>query len=76
MDTILGTSVTNQLKVCMPFGNGRIIDSLTSGGAMDALNNLTSVINVMGDFNNTQTQGYISGNLTDFMNTVSTWCKG
>lgn len=68
--------MANQLKVCMPFGNGRIVDSIASGSAMDALNNLTTVINTMGSFNNTQSQLEITGNLTVFMGTVSTWCKG
>lgn len=72
----LGTAVAGQLSPCMPFGDGNIIKSIASGGSLDALNNLTSVISSMGAFNNTQIQGYISGNLTIFVNTVSSWCKG
>jgi len=60
----------------MPFGDGNIIKSIASGNSLDALNNLTSVITTMGSFNNSQIQGWILGNLTTFVNTVSSWCKG
>ena len=60
----------------MPFGNGRIIDSVASGSAMNSLNNLTSIISTMGSFNNTQLKADLGGNLTTFMNTVGTWCRG
>lgn len=68
--------MANQLSPCMPFGDGNIIKSIASGSSFDALNNLTSVISTMGSFNNTQIQGWISGNLTTFVSTVSSWCKG
>ena len=76
LQTALGATTASQLEVCMPFSHGRIIDSVTSGSSMNALNNLTSIINIMGAWNNTQSQSYIGGNLTSFMNTVGTWCRG
>jgi hypothetical protein len=72
----LGTSVANQLLPCIPGGDGNIINSIASGDSQAALNNLTSVINTMGTFNSTEIQGWISGNLTIFVDTVASWCKG
>jgi len=72
----LGFSVATQLSPCMPFSDGNIINSIATGGSLNALNNLTSVISTMGSFNNTQIQAWISGNLTTFVATVSSWCKG
>ena len=37
----------------MPYGNGKILDSLVSGAALDSLNNLTNVIDNMKQFNAT-----------------------
>ena len=76
LQTALGASVANQLKVCMPFGHGRIIDSIASGSSMNALNNLTGVINGLGAWNNTQSQADITTSLNAFINTVGTWCRG
>ena len=53
MDPVLGTATAGKLKVCMSFGNGSIIDSVSSGTANTALNGLNSVIGTMGTFNAT-----------------------
>lgn len=60
----------------MPFGDGNIVNSIVTGSAQDAINNLTSIINTMGSFNATSLKASISGNLSTFMATVRTWCKG
>ena len=36
------------LDPCMPFGNGRIVDSIASGASMTALNSLTDIISLLG----------------------------
>ena len=76
LNTTLTPVVADQLKVCMPFGNGRIVDSISTGSAMDSLNNLTEMISIMGSFNSTQYQNEISANLTSFMSTTESWCRG
>ena len=77
LNTALGSSVTNQLKYCMPFQNGRIIDAVVSDpAAMNTLNNLSSVISLMGSWNNTQSQADITTNLNSFINAVGSWCRG
>lgn len=47
----LSNSTVNQIKVCMPFGDGNIINTVGGNGA-NGLNNLTNVITSLKTFNN------------------------
>ena len=69
-------SATSQLSPCMPFGDGNIINSIATGTSLSALNSVKDIFTTMGSFNNTQLQGWISGNLTTFESTVNSWVYG
>lgn len=61
----------------MPFGTGDIVTQVAgSAGAANGINNLTAVISKLNAFNNTEVQGYITGNLTAFTNTANYYAKG
>ena len=75
MGGVLG-SATSQLSPCMPFGDGNIINSIATGTSLSALNSVKDIFTTMGSFNNTQLQGWISGNLTTFESTVNSWVYG
>lgn len=64
------------ISPCMSFGDGIIMTSLVSGGARNALNNLTSLVDTFNSYNSTTYKSWITGNMTPFMNTVRTWCRG
>ena len=76
MNPVMGSSTTNKLKVCMSFGNGSLIDVVSSGGALTALTGLTDVIGTMGNYSATSEESTMSTSLNTFINTVGTWCRG
>jgi hypothetical protein len=49
--TFLSDTTLNQITVCMPYGDGNIVNTV-AGSAANGLNNLTSVINSLKTFNN------------------------
>lgn len=59
---LLTNATASQISVCMPFGDGVIVNTI-GGGAREGLNNLTYVIESMASYNNTLLKTAISTNL-------------
>lgn len=67
MGVFLDTSTVNQISVCMPYGNGDLVSEVAGANAANGINNLTSLISNMNDFNNDTTNSWINGNLSSFI---------
>ena len=59
----------------MPYGDGNLV-STVGGNAVNGLNNLTALIEKMNEYNSATQQGWINGNLTNFITPVRQYCKG
>jgi hypothetical protein len=64
----------NQISVCMPFGDGRIVSTI-AGSAANGLNNLTNVITGISSFDNVTFQTYITGNLSALVTTANAYAN-
>lgn len=74
-DTFLSANTIDQISVCMPFGDGVIVNKV-GGSATTGLNSLTTVISNLKSFNNATLQGYISGNLTALTTMINAYANG
>ena len=52
MGAFLDATSVSQTSVCMPYGSGNLVSEV-GGSATDGLNNLTSLISNMNQFNST-----------------------
>jgi tetrahydromethanopterin S-methyltransferase subunit B len=75
LGTLFGTTTVNQIAVCMPFGDGNIVNSV-GGGATAGLNNLTSVISGLGSFSASNYTTTLTSSLTSVFDLISAYTKG
>jgi hypothetical protein len=75
LGTLFGTTTTNQIAVCMPFGDGNIINSV-AGSAANGLNNLTSVISGLGSFSANSYVTNLTSSLASVVGVISAYSKG
>jgi len=72
---VVGSSIIGNTDVCMPFGDGKIIDRVGIG-LSSGLGNLTSVINLMFSYSPSLFAGYLSGNITSNVNKIQKVADG
>lgn len=71
----MSNTTLDQISVCMPYGDGIIVNKV-AGTAAAGINNLTSVISSLKDFNNATLQSYITGNLTALYSACKSYANG